>query len=121
LKKKKTNSDILKNLVIEAILDKKGKEVIELDMHEVDTSLADYFMLCHGDNTTQVSAIADSVYKKVKDELGILPLKGIEGKQNATWMILDYFDVVVHVFLKETREYYQLEELWSDALTVEHS
>lgn len=121
MKKKKTNSDILKNTVIDAILDKKGKEVLELDMREVDSSIADYFMVCHGDNTTQVSAIADSIYRQVKDELGILPNKGIEGKQNSTWMILDYFDVVVHVFLKETREYYQIEELWSDAQTVEHS
>lgn len=121
MKKKKTSSETLKKVIIDSILDKKGKEVIELDMREVDASISDYFLLCHGDSTTQVSAIADSIYQNVKGELGLLPNKGIEGKQNATWMILDYFDVVVHVFLKETREYYQLEELWSDALTVEHS
>jgi ribosome-associated protein len=120
LKKKKTKSEELKNLIVEAILDKKGKEVIELDLREVDSSIADYFMLCHGDSITQVNAIADSVYQKIKDELGILP-KGTEGKQNATWIVLDYFDVVVHIFYKETREYYQLEELWSDALLVEHT
>jgi ribosome-associated protein len=120
LKKNKSNSDQLKKIIIDAILDKKGHEVTELDLREVDSSMADYFLLCHGDSTTQVNALADAVYKKVKDELGVLP-KGTEGKQNATWIVLDYFDIIVHIFLKETREYYQLEELWSDALLVEHS
>lgn len=118
-KKDKSSSSKLKKIVVEAILDKKGLEVIELDLTNLSDAVADYFILCHGTNTTQVGAIANSVYKEVKDKLGLLP-KGQEGKTNAQWIILDYFDVVVHVFLQETREYYQLEELWSDAECVEH-
>ncbi len=118
-KKVKNNSEELKKVVVEAILNKKGHEVIELDLRNLPESVADYFIVCHGDSGTQVGAIADSVYKEVKDTLGLVP-KGMEGKQNAEWIILDYFDIVVHVFYNETRQYYQLEELWSDAIAVEH-
>lgn len=109
----------LKNAVIEAILDIKGHEVLELDLRDLTDAVSDYFIVCHGDSNTQVNAIANSVYKKIKDQYNLLP-KSQEGKQNAEWIILDYFDVVVHIFYKETRQYYQLEELWSDAVTVEH-
>lgn len=119
-KKQQKSSDELKKIVVDAILDKKGNEVLELDLRNLEASVADYFIVCHGNSTTQVAAIADNVYKEVKDKLGIFP-KGLEGKGNAQWIILDYFDVVVHVFYNETREYYQLEELWSDALAVEHT
>ncbi|MFT4970393.1 MAG: ribosome-associated protein [Chitinophagales bacterium] len=118
-KKDKNNSAELKKVVIQAILAKKGLEVIELDLTNLNDAVADYFIVCHGTNSTQVAAIADSVYKEVKDELALFP-KGLEGKAIAEWIILDYFDVVVHVFFNETREYYQLEELWSDAVSVEH-
>ena len=106
-------------MVIEAILKIKGKEVVDLDLSNLSDAVADHFIVCHGDSSTQVNAIADNVYKEVKDALGLLP-KGQEGKANAEWIILDYFDVVVHVFYNETREYYQLEELWSDAISEEH-
>lgn len=116
---KKNSSDELKKVVVDAILGKKGHEVIELDLRNLTDAVADYFIVCHGNSSTQVAAIADFVYKEVKDAVGILP-KGMEGKANAEWIILDYFDVVVHIFFNETREYYQLEELWSDAISVEH-
>lgn len=118
-KKAKNSSEELKKVVVEAILDKKGHEVIELDLRNLTDAVADFFIVCHGDSSTQVGAIADFVYKEVKDTMGIMP-KGLEGKANAEWIILDYFDVVVHVFFNETREYYQLEELWSDAISLEH-
>jgi ribosome-associated protein len=120
LKKKQNSAGLaLKKMVIDTILDKKGHEVLELDLTNLTDAVADFFIVCHGDSHTQVNAIADAIYKKVKDELNLTP-KGQEGKANAEWIILDYFDVVVHIFYKETREYYQLEELWSDALTLEH-
>lgn len=119
MKKKKAASEKLKKQIVEAILDKKGNEVIELDLREIDSSIADFFIISHGDSNTQVSAISDAVYKTVKDEMELLPA-GTEGKTNANWIVLDYFDVVVHVFHRESRQYYQLEELWSDALLVEH-
>lgn len=118
-KKKTTNSELLKKIVVEAILDTKAEEVVELDLRNISDSVADFFIICHGNNTTQVSGIADAVYKTVKEETGQTP-QGQEGKANAQWVILDYFDVVVHIFYKETRQYYQLEELWSDAIAIEH-
>ena len=109
----------LREFIIEAIQDIKGEELVTLDLRALDDTVTDYYMVCHGTSNTQVNAIADSVFKKVKDELGILP-KAQEGKIAANWVILDYFDVVVHVFYKEAREYYQLEDLWSDAVRKEH-
>lgn len=118
-KKKATSSELLKKIVVEAILDTKAEEVLELDLRNITDSVADFFVICHGNNTTQVASISDAVYKTVKEEIGQIP-QGQEGKTNAQWVILDYFDVVVHIFYKETRQYYQLEELWSDAITIEH-
>lgn len=118
-KNAKNSSEELKKIVLKAILDKKASEVVELDLRNLNDTVADYFIVCHANNTTQVNAIADAVYQNVKSELGILS-KSQEGKANAQWIVLDYFDIVVHVFLHETREYYQLEELWSDAITIEH-
>ncbi len=118
-KKNQSNSEELKKVIINAILDKKGEDLVELDLKDLSDSVADSFIICHGNSNTQVGAIANSVYKDVKNKLGLLP-KGMEGKGNALWIILDYFDVVVHIFYKETRNYYQLEELWSDAMAIEH-
>jgi len=119
LKKIKKETKLLKNLVIEALKDIKAEEIIELDLRKIDEAVTDYFIVCHGTSNTQVSALSDSVFKKVKDELSIFP-KAQEGKVSGNWIILDYFDVVVHIFHKEAREYYQLEELWNDAKTVEY-
>lgn len=109
----------LKDLVIEALKDIKAEEIIELDLRSLDESVTDFFIICHGTSQTQVNALADSVFKKVKDELSLFP-KAQEGKESGNWVILDYFDVVVHIFHKEAREYYQLEELWNDAKAVEY-
>lgn len=114
---KKTNS--LKQNIIDAILNKNGNNVLEIDLREIDSSIADFFIVCSGNSSTQVNAIAENIYKQVKDNLDELP-KGTEGKENANWIVLDYFDIVVHIFQNETREFYQLEELWSDALFVEY-
>jgi len=119
LKKIKKETKLLKNLVIEALKDIKAEEIIELDLRKIDEAVTDYFIVCHGTSNTQVSALSDSVFKKVKDELSIFP-KAQEGKVSGNWIILDYFDIVVHIFHKEAREYYQLEELWNDAKTVEY-
>jgi len=118
-KNTKNSSEELKKIVLNAILDKKASKVVELDLRNLTESVADFFIICSATNTTQVNAIANAVYKDVKSELGLLS-KSQEGKENAQWIILDYFDIVVHIFLEETREYYQLEELWSDAKTIEH-
>lgn len=119
MKKISKETKQLNKIIVEALLDMKAEEVITLDLRELEESVTDFYIVCHGNSTTQVSSLADTVYRKVKEEMGLTP-KAQEGKAFANWILLDYFDVVVHVFHKEAREYYQLEELWNDAETIEH-
>lgn len=107
------------DLVVEAIQDIKGKNIVKLDLRSLDEAPTDYFIICEGDSTTQVKSIADNIYKRLKNELGILP-EHFEGQRNALWVLLDYFDTVVHVFHPETRAHYELEELWGDAVFTEY-
>lgn len=99
---------------MEGIRDKKGKNIIQLDLRKLGDAPADFFIICEGDSNTHVKAISDSVYKKVKDELHSAPTH-MEGSSGATWVLMDYFNTVVHVFHPETRHFYELENLWSDA------
>lgn len=107
----------LVELIIDSIFDKKAKQVVRLDLTDLPESICDHFIICEGTSTTQVNAIADNVMYEVKKETGEIPMSS-EGKQNAEWIVVDFVDVVVHVFLKETRAFYQIEELWSDAKTL---
>lgn len=109
----------LNELIIDSIQDIKGKNILKLDLRHLDDAPTDFFIICEGSSTTQVKSIADKIYVRVKDESGTLPLH-FEGQQSAHWICLDYFDVVVHVFYPETRRFYQLEDLWSDASFTEY-
>ena len=100
--------------IIFGIQEKKGKEILKLDLQKLKTRPTDYFIICHGDSTTQVDAIAKSIDSEVENALDIRPWHK-EGMQTAEWILLDYIDVVVHVFLKDRREFYGIEELWGDA------
>jgi len=113
------NSTDLNALVVELIQDKKGKAIVSLDLRDIPEAIADYFIICHGDSTTQVKAIVDNVHRKVREDRGESP-HHIEGMQHAEWAIIDYVDVVLHVFLREKRDYYHLEDLWSDAVTTRY-
>lgn len=116
-KKKKENLDnatALADLVIKGILEKKGKNIVCLDLKNVRSAVCDYFVICEGDSTTQVDAIAKSVEFEVKKALGESPYHA-EGYENAEWILIDYVNVVVHVFQKQIREFYNLEALWADA------
>jgi len=104
-------------LILEAIREKKGHDLLSIDLRKVDHAVCDYFIICHGDSTTQVGAITDSIQKLLKDEAGIRP-HHVEGQQNGQWVLLDFFDVLVHVFLEEYREFYRLEELWADGVVT---
>ena len=99
-----------------AALEKKALDVLVLELAGI-TIIADYFVICSGESTTQVKAIADSVAHEFAEK-GIKPL-GIEGLNYCHWALLDYGDVIIHIFEKETREYYSLEKLWMDAKTIE--
>ncbi len=100
--------------IVQAIEDKKGKNIVSLDLSGFDGAICSHFVVCNADTTTQVAAIADSVEEKVFEVLGEKVWR-IEGQQTALWIALDFVDVVVHVFTTELREFYKLEELWADA------
>lgn len=101
-------------VIADAILDKKGQDVVSLDLRPVGSAISDYFVVCNGDSTTNVAAIADNIIKKVREELGLKPLR-TQGLENNLWIILDYGNIVVHVFQTQYREFYRLEDLWADA------
>lgn len=104
----------LNHWIIDAIQDIKGKNIVKLDLRSLDDAPADYFIVCEGDSSTQVKAISDNIGRKLRDKLGIHP-NHTEGMDGAKWILVDFFDTVVHVFYPETRAFYEIEDLWSDA------
>ncbi|MCH8331799.1 MAG: ribosome silencing factor [Bacteroidetes bacterium] len=107
------------DLIIQSIQDKKGQRIVSLDLRNINESITDYFIICEADSTIQVKAIAENIVEKVHELTGVNPSHK-EGFENLEWVLLDYFDTVVHVFHKTTREFYKLEELWSDVPTTEY-
>ena len=104
----------ISKIAVEAMQEKKGKDIVILDLENLDTRPVEMFIICHGDNDRQVDAIARSVEDSLEKKLGERPWHK-EGFENKEWILLDYVNVVVHVFLEEKREFYALEELWGDA------
>lgn len=111
----KGNSIALKNSAINGLLDKKGINILELDLRKIESAVCDFFIICSGSSDRQVSALANAVKDTVQEEVGEKPWH-LEGMENATWVLLDYANVVIHIFQEETREFYKLEELWADAI-----
>ena len=118
-KKVKTASEMLSEIIVEGILEKKGESVVKIDLRKMKNAIADFFIVCHGNSRAQVEAIADSVLMEVKKAVGQNVWKK-EGFENAEWVLLDYFDVVVHIFQADARKFYRLEDLWADALVTTH-
>ena len=104
----------LTGTIIRAIQDKKGKNIVSLDLSKIDGAICSCFIVCNADSTTQVAAIAAAIEEQVLETLGEKVWR-VEGQQNALWIAMDYVDVVVHIFQTELREFYKLEELWADA------
>jgi len=102
-----------RELILEAVLEKKAHQVVSIDLSEVENSICDCFIICHGESTTQVGAIVESIEKKLKERAKIRA-HHVEGLQNSQWVLLDYFDILVHVFQEEYRSFFKLEELWAD-------
>ena len=115
--KKSTIQIGLLDAIILGAQDKKAKDLVVMDLKSTGTSLADFFVVCHGDSSTQVDAIAHSIEDEVFKLLGERP-SFREGFANAEWILLDYINIVVHVFLHEQREYYGIERFWADAKTT---
>ena len=112
------NSKIIK-VIIQAIQEKKGEKVISLDLRKIPEAVADFFIVCEAGSTTQVRAIVDFIETEVKEKCGEMPYMH-EGRQVLQWVIIDYINVVVHIMLPDSRRFYKLEEMWSDASMEEH-
>jgi ribosome-associated protein len=112
------NSKIFKT-VIQAILDKKGEHVISLDLRKIPEASADFFVVCEASSTTQIKAISDFIELEVKRVCNEVPYKH-EGKQAAQWVLIDYINIVIHVMHPESRRFYKLEDMWSDAIAQGH-
>lgn len=110
----------LLDVIISAVEDKKAKNIISLDLTGFDGAIADNFVICNADSTTQVAAIADNIEEEVVKQTGEKPRR-IEGMTNAYWVVVDYVDVMVHIFLTEARDFYKLEQLWADAPVTKYS
>lgn len=113
-----TRSSKILKVITKAIQDKKGENIISLDLRKIPEAVADFFIICEAGTTVQVKAIADNVEELVKKECGELPYRH-EGHTALQWVLVDYVNVVVHVFQSETRKFYRLEEMWSDAVITE--
>ena len=105
--------------IIHAIHEKKGQNVVSLDLRKIHEAVSDFFIICEATNPTQLKAIADTIEFEVKENAGESAYKH-EGRQGEQWILIDYVNVVVHVMLPEPRKFYQLEEMWSDAPAMEH-
>ena len=118
--KKKVSTDELIAVIIKGIDDVKGNNIQLLDLREIENTVCDYFIICSGNSNTQVNAISGSVQKTVSKELKDKPWH-IEGTTNAEWILMDYVNVVVHIFQKHVRDFYDIESLWGDAVITQVS
>lgn len=109
-----SNTDQLITFILKGIEEVKGKDIKILDLRDIENTVCDYFIICNGTSNTQVNAIVNSIQKTVSRETKDKPWH-VEGTENAEWVLMDYVNVVVHVFQKHVREYYDIEGLWGDA------
>lgn len=114
MKKRSDGAEVLLKSIVKGIFEKQGHNVLKIDLRKLENRIADYFVICHGTSTTQVDSICDSVDDTVREVAGEKPLH-VEGLENCFWVLLDYGNVVVHIFLEEYRSFYSLESLWADA------
>jgi ribosome-associated protein len=122
MQKRKASADELIALILQGIEEVKGNDINILDLREIENTVCDYFIICNGTSNTHVNAIVGSIQKTVSKAIKDKPWH-VEGEDNAEWVLMDYVNVVVHVFQKQIREYYDIEGLWGDAkfTTIESS
>lgn len=113
------NSKIFKT-IIKAIQEKKGQDIVSLDLRKIHEAVADFFIICQANNQPQIRAITDFVEDEVKNKCSESPYH-YEGKENMHWVILDYVNIVIHIMMPEQRKFYKLEEMWSDATLEDHN
>ncbi len=117
MQKKKASADELIALILEGIEEVKGQNINLLDLRNIENTVCEYFIICNGTSNTHVKAIVGSVQKTVSKAIKDKPWH-VEGEENAEWVLMDYVNVVVHVFQKQTRDFYDIEGLWGDAKTT---
>lgn len=100
--------------IIDGIQDRKGKQITIVDLKEIGNTICQYFIICQGNSPTQVEAIAESIEENARKNANSKPI-AVDGKRNAEWIAMDYANIIVHIFLPEAREYYDIEHLWEDA------
>ena len=111
---KKDDTDFVLEQVVASMQDKKAKSIVSLNLSKLPNAVTRYFVICHAPSKTQVDAIYDNVMHKVREKCGVKPFHR-EGHQNSEWILIDYVDVVAHIFLEDIRTFYHLEDLWADA------
>jgi len=114
IRNKKVDTKIITHTIIDAILDKKGEDLVLMDFRNIKNIVYDYFILCNGTSITHNDTLCRNVEEKVYGKLNVKP-SHIEGRLNSEWILLDYLNVIVHIFIKEKRELYNIENLWADA------
>ena len=117
MKKRSDGTEVLIDSIVKGIFEKQGQDVLKVDLRKLENRITDYFVICHGNSSTQVDSISYSVEDTVRKETGDKPFH-IEGLENRFWVLIDYGDVIVHVFQEEYRNFYSLESLWADANVV---
>ena len=111
---KKSKAPSVLSSVIKGMQEKKGRQIVSLDLRKIENAVAEYFIICHGPSRPHVEALAESVLETVAKESGDKPWHK-EGMENAEWILIDYVNVVVHIFQEDVRSFFQLEKLWDDA------
>lgn len=112
--KPEASSELVKKFVVDGLQDVKGQNITVLDLREIENAVTDFFIIAEGTSNTQVNALADSVHKVLRESVNEKPWH-VEGRDNAEWVLMDYVNVVVHIFQAGVREFYDLESLWGDA------
>lgn len=111
--KNKIDSDLLSRTIVEGMQENKAKDIVVIDLRDIHSAVTDFFVICSGESSTQVDGISSSVVRLTRKDLQQKPWHQ-EGKENAEWILLDYVDVVAHIFYKDARTFYDLESLWAD-------
>lgn len=111
-------SQLLCDTIVEGMQEVKAQDIVVLDLREIESAVCDYFVVCTGESSTQVDGISSSIARHTRKQIGEKPWR-IEGKNNSEWVLMDYINVVAHVFYKETRGFYEIEELWADAVRTD--
>ena len=112
------NTELLIDKIVKGIQEKKGRDIVIIDLHDIEDTICKAFVICTGGSPTQIQALADSISETVRKEAAQKPI-AVDGLRQSMWVAMDYVDVIVHIFLPDMRDFYDLEHLWADAQLTE--